>query len=504
MSRYRKITTICGAAVFALGLAACGGGSSGPNADQQAAIEQGEVDSAEVQRLEALIAQLATIAGVEVADVGTGIAALRAEVDRLQALVDAAADKEAADAAKAAAKMGETLFAGFDGDRGSDGTADLAVNVTAVTDSYQGDARITATISAPANSVTAVKATDTMLSLGAWKGTELKGDTNGKVPSSTVHVYTDVQDGKRVAFEKVYTAVTEDGLDLSTTAPTHSQVIASAEFEHTGLKVHGESNTEQDEDIEFRGTFAMAPGKYTCGEGGSSNDCTSNNTSAGVVLSGNWLFVPDVGAMVVQADAGYAYFGWWLIQDSDGYEVDTFQGGTGFTAVDGTTFNALGGSAKYIGEAAGKYAIDPVAPGTTAEGGHWTAKAELDVNFENPAAATQADRIAAAGMISGKIGDFMVGGETRDWTVKFGEIAFGTAGAFDSGIDGGTAVAGDDVTWEIAGEGGGEHGSWSGALRDQDDNNVPKVATGQFTAIYSEDTHRIGRMSGAFGAHLQD
>ena len=114
MTRYRKITTICCAAVFALGLAACGGGGNdGLNTSQEQEL-QDERDAAEAQvaELQEQIAALAEALGVEPEDVGDGVDDLRAEVDRLQGLVDdaetAKAAAEAATKAAEAAQMAAT------------------------------------------------------------------------------------------------------------------------------------------------------------------------------------------------------------------------------------------------------------------------------------------------------------------------------------------------------------------------------------------------------------
>ena len=493
---------VCLAAVFAIGLAACSSSSDNGSAGttEPPPPTQAEQDLEELQNeIAALRAQLGIS---DDADIGDSIDDLMAERDRLQMQLDDAADAADAAAKKAAAAEAEALFTGLDTDRGTAGTDDLALASLAVTQTYGEAAEVAAatTVAVDGGTPTTpeVEATDTMVATqGMWKGTELFADTNGRMPSNTVVVYTDVMADERVAFAEVYTAATEDGLTI--VPAEHAGLIASPEFDHTGLKVHGDPD-EADDDIEFRGTFDDAPGKYTCGETGAGT-CTSNATNAGMVLSGDWVFVPDVNAMVSQADGGYAYFGWWLYQDSMGPEVEVFHGNTGtLAAVDETRFTALGGTATYTGAAAGKYAIDPVAPGTYASGGHWTADVELTANFE-----TEADGVAGNGSISGMIDGFMAGDTAMDdWSVELGEAPLVAAGTWTSTGDGAT-TAGDDVVWTIADEAAPEAGMWSGQLWGQtappDGNDVPSTATGQFTATYSEGGHTIGQMIGAFGAH---
>ena len=89
MSRYRKITTICCAAVLALGLAACGGGDDGiPVAERDAAVAAEQAKTAALQKeIDALRTQLEL---EDDGNVGDSVAALQAEVTRLEGLVDAA------------------------------------------------------------------------------------------------------------------------------------------------------------------------------------------------------------------------------------------------------------------------------------------------------------------------------------------------------------------------------------------------------------------------------
>ena len=498
------------ALVAAFALAACSSSDNGTDTSMPTDPPPTQAE----QDLEALQDQIAALRkqlGIDDddnADIGTTITELQATLRDLQKQVDdAAADADAA-AKKAAAADAEALFAGLDADRVANGAADLALTIAAggVTQTYGEAAKVTAEVTPDGGTGTTpeVEATDTAVdSQGVWKGTELFAGTAGaagRLPSHTVVVYTDVMEDKMVAFAEVYTTATEDGLDLSTGAATYAEVIESADFDHTGRKVHGDADTNG-EDLEFRGTFDDAPGKYTCGEGAGENDCTSNKTNAGIVLAGNWLFVPDVNAMVSQPDGGYAYFGWWLYRDSVGPEADGFHGMTGHTAIDTTSFGALGGTATYKGAAAGQYAIDPVAPGTYATSGRFTANVTLNANFEDP---DNADPVTQPGSISGKLDGFMSDGEMMPWSVSLGETNFAAAndGMFASAGDRAT-TPGDDVVWTIDNESAPESGQWMGALHDQGDNNVPNVATGKWDATYSEGGHTIGHMVGAFGASIE-
>ena len=403
------------------------------------------------------------------------------------------------DAAKAAAKDAMALFAGM-----NDATGDLALASVAVTDEYGGSATITATTSGPVDAgnadltVSTVKATDTAVpSLGMWKGTELAGANTAGTASSTVVVYTDIEAPKPVAFDKVYTVA--NGVLGGTSGEANAWLqhtdnrskIKAAEFMHTGMKDHGADATSADNvNVMIRGTFNGASGEYRC-TAAAAAECVSHDAGKGAVrLVGTWVFDPDSGAMAMQADAVYASFGWWLHKDDvGGPEVAVFHSITGETALTGTDFTALGGTATYKGAAAGKYAINPGL--SAASGGHWTADATLTADFGSE---------SENGSISGMVDNFMAGGEMMDWSVALGKVTFATAndGTFTSAGDGAT-TAGDDVVWTVGGVDGAEAGSWSGALREAGDNNVPTLATGQFSAAHGT----VGHMVGAFGAHLE-
>ena len=215
----------------------------------------------------------------------------------------------------------------------------------------------------------------------------------------------------------------------------------------------------------------------------------------GVRLSTGWSFDPDSGAMAMQADTSYAYFGWWLNKGTaDGVEAGVFHGVTDPAAdaatlapADTTSFPLLGGTATYNGSAAGKYAINPGL--SDASGGHWTADATLTADFGNE---------TEPGTISGTVDSFMAGGKMMDWSVALGETVLSTAGAFDTATDAGD-TASNAVTWTIGGVDGAEAGAWSGGLRADGDDDVPTLATGMFSGTHGTAGHIIG----AFGAHLE-
>ena len=391
----------------------------------------------------------------------------------------------------AAAKDAKALFDGI-----NETTSDLTVTVTAVADKHGGVASVTATGLIPG-----VGANDVMKSaepmLGMWQGTKLT-DTNDAGASSTVVVYTNIEAPKATDFSKVYNLNPAGHLQAADTTPKgdldhadNRSKIMAAEFVHTGRKNHDPDSTKTDDVAKIRGTFNGANGEYRC-VASSATACASHDAGkdmAGnnmVRLEGEWLFDPDVGAMAMKADDSYAYFGWWLNKGSgEGVETGAFHGATGLTQITQETVTALGGEATYTGEAAGKYALNPSL--SVASGGHWTADVTLTAKWGSE------DEV---GMISGEIGGFMADGESMDdWKVELGEATLTDATSF---------TAEDSVVWTIGGREGGSAGSWSGSLYEQNDNNVPTVATGRFDADHrAGDNTIVGHMVGAFGATKQ-
>ena len=507
------------ALVAAFALAACSSSDNGTDTSMPTDPPPTQAE----QDLEALQDQIAALRkqlGIDDdnADIGTTITELQATLRDLQKQVDdAAADADAA-AKKAAAADAEALFTGMD-DTANDGSLTVVLTAISVSDSDDGggSAEITAatdgaeflTGTGGVAGVETVEATDTEVAmLGMWQGTELLGDTDGEMPSSTAVVYTDVGPDVGKAWAEVYsnvdaTAVGNADVDGSLLNTNPRAVISASAFSSAGLKDHHADRNAATNVVSVSGTFDGAPGAYTC-TSAEAGACTSNLTTGGVVLGGDtgWSFNPVDNAQVSQPDPAYAYFGWWLHEDDNGPEVDVFHGVTGLNSA-GDTFPPLGGKATYQGKAAGKYAIDPVAPGTYASGGHWTADATLTANFEDPDAD---DPVGANGSISGMIENFMADGEAMDWSVSLGDTVLSATATFDSDTNNANEVAGDDVVWTIADEDAPESGMWSGALYDQtsppDGNNVPSTATGEFSATYSEGGHTIGHMIGAFGAHV--
>ena len=498
------------ALVAAFALAACSSSDNGTDTSMPTdpPPTQAEQDLEALQdQIAALRKQLGIDDDDDNADIGTTITELQATLRDLQKQVDdAAADADAA-AKKAAAADAEALFTGLDTDRPATGTADLAVTSIMVSDSHGGFAKVIASVDVDGVGSTTLETkvredtAEPMLDM--WKGTEVFVNPEGTMSTNTVVVYTDVGPNSQKAFDAVYADTNADG-DLTmgpnaaTSAASYVPLISAPAFTHAGQKDHAPKATAADNVIvRLPGTFHGAAGQYTC-TAASANECVSHEDDNGIRLtvggSAIWEFVPGPNAMVSVKDDTYLYFGWWLHESSAGPEAVAFHGVTEPSAST-EAITTLSGTATYSGAAAGKYAIDPIAPGTYASGGHWTADASLTADFGTE---------ATEGTITGTIDGFMTDNGDEKWRVSLGETNLLAAGTFDSAAN----DPATGVVWTIDGEAAPEAGAWSGALHGQtpppDGNNVPSGVTGQFSAVYSEGGHNIGHMVGAFGAHVDD
>lgn len=483
-----RVIRLLMAAALVLFVAACSSSDSGLKNERDEARQQvedltGQLDLANAS-IEDLRTQLANATDPSVVE------QLRARIKELE---DAEAARVAEEKAKEMAAAARKLFAGLA--PGSNPNPPVSSGDSAVTTKFNPDPTIAATHGKAAkvtpdtvilNNKLAGATGEMSSAMAPWSSTMVSAkDTAGTKDTDTVVVYTDIAPDKTKPFEDVFT-LTNNVLPQSA---MDTKYIAAPMFPSSpGVVIHGENSAQFNEEISFPGTYAGAPGYYRCTEGGSSNDCESQATNNGIQLSSSWLFDPDGGAMAREADDEFSFFGWWLRVDAnEDYSVDVFHGNVGGTAITDADFNALTGTATYMGPAAGKFAINPQLPGTTPMGGHFTATATLEADFED---GTGAD---PAGSISGTIHDFMHDGTALPWTVTFSDDAIVTTDA--------QHVSGDDVAWTIDGEKSSSTGQWSGNFRNQGSNDVPTTITGEFATTYNSE---VGRIEGAFGATVQE
>ena len=521
---------ICGAAVFALGLAACGGGSDGvPQATHD------EVTS-EVETLRAQIAALEERLGIEDgADPGHDVADLQEQIDRLQGMVDAAdaAAKKAADDAAAekakmeAAAMAATaakLYAGI-----SDRVT--ATGATTRNAAYSGtnDSGITVSIGgldadgnalSPVPTYTLSEDKDTTVTANhGWAGKRYADPAGGDMVEAMV--YSNVGEptqGDKFGQIGITTAVSGYvyglsaagmvAVDTSATAAHVNRVGGSSFDQSAGVKRFSlpSPNPNSQTVVTVPGSFHGVSGTYTCTP--ATAVCAANVSGRGFQLGtvpsatdatftdggGTWMFKPanPESRVTESADTHYASYGWWIRKSADGKTftasafVDNKDDGTTANVPAATGLNALNGTATYQGGAAGKYALSSSTGGTN-DAGHFTARATLEADFTvNTADDTTTNGIT--GMIDMFIG---ADGESRDWEVKLNGSPIADTGGIGDTTDG--------TEWSIDGTAAADDGNWTGTLQNNGSDGVPQVATGTFYSTYGT----AGKMVGAFGANKE-
>jgi hypothetical protein len=530
MKRYRTVL-FAGLAAVGLALAGCGGGDGGlSTSEEQQLQDEKKMVEEQVAALRAVIADLEEQLGLEPGgNIGDSIDDLQARADDLadqlteekrkaaEAAAAAAeekrkADEAAAEAARmAAAKTGKDLFAALGGAAAAGTNALSNVEVTD-TDLSNG-----LTIDAASRAGTfdddpddeygvTLKAGDSAGALGGWAGTNYAlttGTGASKITNEAV-VYTNKGPARSVSFADAGHAVDTSGANegyLTTVVAANAMATA---FTHSGTQTH--PIPDRSNALYIRGTYDGAPGEYRC-----TGTCTSTNDGKGSprVLDGTWHFKPDAGAMVSQPDATYLYYGWWVNKDKDGdpTAASAFTGTVGdsadITAITGAAGGELTGSATYVGNAAGKFALDysqNKAANGASDGGHFTAAATLNATFGSG---------ATAGM-TGTIDNFMANGESVPWSVALHRAGWGRSGAITAPTDDGSTTDVNEAlatTWSIDGTSAPASGTWSGQMYDEmpgnppngDGSNIPTTVTGTFYSEFSD----VGRMVGAFGANKQ-
>ena len=435
-------------------------------------------------------------------DANTG--AVDAIANRLSAALEsrtAAMDAADEQRMKDMAATGKALRAALGGPTaGGNALANIAAPTLSsaglAVDAADGAGALTGDDSDP-NAVT-LKAGDSAGALGSWNGMDYMHTDTGTKVVNAARVYTNRGSGTSKAFADVHTVHTAanagDDLKGYYTVDETADVgkVGGAAFTHSGTQTHTyDSNSV----VAFtaRGTYDGAPGTYRC-----TGTCSSTNDGKGSpsALGGVWHFKPDAGAMVMQPDANYLYYGWWVSKDKDGdpTAASAFTGEVGTIAAltSGNTPDALTGSATYAGNAAGKFAMSNVLTGT-GNGGHFTADVALTAKFGGGADAG----------ITGTIGNFRLNDGTEDagWSVELKRAGW------DSGADTFGATTAGTTVWAIGGNKAAESGGWSGKMYDEmpgdppagDGSNLPTTVTGTFYSEFST----IGRMVGAFGANKQ-
>ena len=428
-----------------------------------------------------------------VADLTQQVSDLRQQVQDAKDAADAAADKEnKATAAK--------LYAGINAPAG-DGTGndDFHADYNDADQPNAGDAvdtRIMVTIGAgdaPGTAVALSEDKKTTVGMNhGWTGKRYADPAGGD--SYEAIVYSNVAAptmGKKFGSADAVTPTGDYQYQLTDGALPSAQFVA-ANVAFTGVTRTAGTETFKLPDpnpsgadvILIPGTYHGVSGTYNCTPATPADGCSAAVAAKGFTVSAGdtWTFTPSDAMARVRdaADTAYASYGWWLMKTENGktFTASAFHDVKGAVA-DAAGLDTLNGTATYMGGAAGKYALASSTGGTN-DAGHFTARAMLEANFTD-------------NMISGTIDMFMgADGMARDWSVELKEAAVGATGVI-------TRAAADDTVWTIGGTAAAASGEWSGSLRDNGTDGVPKVATGTFYTEYGT----AGRMVGGFGANKQ-
>ena len=519
MSRYRKFTTICCAAVFALGLAACGGGgNSGPNTSQEQMLQE-QVATLQGQ-INALRAQLGLAADD---NLGDSIESLQMEVARLQKEIQDAKDEVDAAARKAMIATAAKLYAGISAPTGdasnpADGDRAAAYNTTATAVLVSSDADLTATGHSTAATLSEDKKTTVAANHG-WAGKRYADPAGGDMYEA--FVYSNIEaptQGKKfggAAANNEFEYALTSGVTDSTLAVQNGEVGIATGVANTTtaselaiqarVAIPSVTRTAGTETIKFSpsdpstlqridvsGSYHGVSGTYYCKPTSRTAGCSVSVAAKGFALGGgDWAFKPsDPNARVMSsADSDYASYGWWIHKSADGkkFTASTFfdyKGGDGSAEL-ASGLDTLQGTATYMGGAAGKYALSSSTGGTN-DAGHFTARATLEADFSD-------------NMISGTIDNFMgTDGMARDWSVELMDTAVSATGVI---VGDGTAGNTDRqmTKWTIGGTAGAASGEWVGQLYDNGTDGVPKTAAGTFFSTYGQGNS----IAGAFCANKQ-
>ena len=334
--------------------------------------------------------------------------------------------------------------------------------------------------------------------LYGWKGKRYTASPAGR-GMYEAHVYSDIEDPKpgkkfgrpaapnddfeyQVNADGVYPNT--GGIDTGTAAVQAR--VASPMFDQTAGKKEFKlpDNTLA---VKIPGSYHGVSGEYSCTPN-TNEVCSATKATMGFTLAnGTWTFKPNNlnDPVMSSPDTIYASYGWWLHKSADG---NTWTA-SAFAANKGTVETASGivdlkGTAKYVGGAAGKYALHSSTGGTN-DAGHFTAKATLEANFNTE-------------KITGTIDNFMgADGKPRNWSVELKESGFNTTGTILGADGSGTPM---ETVWTMGNKDALASGEWQGSFQDTTDTSgVPKVAIGTFSSTYNGD----GRMVGAFGANKE-
>jgi hypothetical protein len=266
-----------------------------------------------------------------------------------------------------------------------------------------------------------------------------------------------------------------------------TKLIEGAAFSTDEPKTHGDwgdpdSDGQAKWEFKTSGKYHGVSGEYMCTDD-DKNGCTSEmmrgttaNPKEMLKLGGDWTFKPSNPAAKV-ADGKAAEYGWWA-KETGGTVSEAHVFYNKDAAIVDFEY-ALGGTAKYSGNAVGQYAIHRGPTSETDDSGAFTADAMLEAKFSE-----------FQPTVTGTIDNFTgADGKSRAWSVELKKL--------DIDANDGTFTHKDKSTvWSMGDSAAAASGFWKGALYGGAEKRQPTVAAGAFKSDYGN----IGTMIGAFGA----
>ena len=321
-------------------------------------------------------------------------------------------------------------------------------------------------------------------------------------------VYEDEPPGEGEIFSARYTL--DDG--SIAVSDDVSGIVKSEHFTYT-------SGAQTFDEYKISGTYDGAPGTYTCNSDdplvklcavqvdpdgyqlGLVDTDDNNNFEESTTSTATWYFTPDDPSYQFPGKPGtynYISYGWWMYtsEDESEYTASAFfdEAGNAVTPTVGDLDDDTSGTAKYVGGAAGKYALHNESAAGRNDSGHFTAKVTLEADFNDLS-------------ITGTIDEFMGADGMKPWSVELKEAVISPEGVITSPLqdDVGTEDVDESATtvWMIDEMAADPSGTWSGQFHDNSadkGDSVPKVATGMFFSEYGDE----GKMVGAFGVDVTE
>ena len=341
--------------------------------------------------------------------------------------------------------------------------------------------------------------------------------------SHYVNVYTDIRAPGPKPFEDVHPldAHTDDASPdtfeaLMIAQATHASLVTSDDLPMPGdtrtYPIDVDSTADMDEAGSFDGMLQGAAGTFRCNNTGTA--CTVENTDGALTFTGEWIFTPAPMAMAMVADDDFLTFGYWteIPAEADApWAFTPFSSGSmPYGGAAATRVEAIEGSARYDGSAAGgyvrrQYDSNGAEVPDTAEAGAFTAAVNLMAHFGG-LAVTAANQFTIRGTVSNFVN--ADGGSLDGWTVTMNPADFSARSeladvAIGPGADewpatpsgpGGTFTNSFTGTTSTGTGSGNWRGMFYGPSTD-DDSPKPTGVAGEFDATFSN-----GTVAGAYGA----